>query len=240
MAAVSPERRAAEMRLSTPGSVPAPLNSVENTSGPGTVTPTCPASSAETLRCTASPFPRYAPVVVSKAAATSCVPAKTGRPRYVVLARSTSEAPSSSISPASAARSPGPLVPFCPATSCWRTRRRMEEAWVRVESADPSQVSPSSTLRPSCSVRACSPRSRIAAPASVGESEAREIRRPDESCSWVRCSRARLRLQAGHHAAVHRRGGDAHGHRRTCSQRTMLIRVSSVESIAETYLAAAE
>ena len=68
----------------------------------------------------------------------------------------------------------------------------MEEACVRVESADPSQVSPSSTLRPSCSVRACSPRSRIAAAASVGESEAREIRRPDESCSWVRCSRARL------------------------------------------------
>ena len=99
---------------------------------------------------------------------------------------------SSSTSLAMAARSLGPLVVFWPATSSWRTRSTNEDACVIAESAEPSQVRPSSTSRPSCSVRVCSPRSRIAAAVSVGESDGRLSRRPEDSCCWVCCSRARL------------------------------------------------
>src|SRR5207237_8904374 len=63
---------------------------------------------------------------------------------------------------------------------------------VIVLSAMPGQAVPSSTGRENCSEPLIEARYCMAAAASVGESDARVTRRPDDSCSWICCMRARF------------------------------------------------
>src|SRR6478735_11267438 len=120
------------------------------------------------------------------------VPAKMYFPEYCELASCLSPSRIWSTSLAMAARESWPMAPLFADTTIWRTRSTMSLAWVRAVSAVLSHDSPSSMLREYCWVRCLSARSCMALTVSTGESDGRLSRRPEESCSWVRCRRVRL------------------------------------------------
>src|SRR6478672_10339385 len=197
-AAVSGLRSAVEMRSRIPATgLPAAsrplLSSVVNASLPTALTLTVPEpGSAETLRFTRPSLPTYTPSWSKATVVPSMVPAKSGFPPYCVLPSWMRPWRSWSTSSANALRSSTPTAPLMPERVSSRTRSIIEPAWVSALSAFPSRARPSSMLRVYCWVCCFSARTRMALTVSTGESEGRLRRRPEDSCSWVRCRRVRL------------------------------------------------